>query len=274
MKDISLYENVPPEENDLTVKFRVYNNHSALVPHWHEHIELLYFIDGKCTFILDGDSFSVENGDFVVVNSTEIHSFTVERTAKYFCILIYPAFFSDVRFDGTLIKNLIKSDPFIKDCMTEIHAEYESGKSGADMMLKSLTYGLMAYLLRNHSADVSEKEREQKNQTLRRIASVTAYVAASYSGKITTRTLAALCYLSEGHFCRFFKKATGKSPLEYVREFRIDRSTVLLRDTDGSITRIAELVGFDDVNYFSRSFKAVKGISPTEYRRIKRIKNT
>lgn len=267
MKDISLYEKIPSQENNFTVKFNLYRRDNALIPHWHEHLELLYFTKGECDFFCDGKKYAVRPGDLIFVNSAEVHSFTVRDRVEYFCILVYPEFLSDIKFDNILITNHISDDSYIKSCFDGIACETEKNTIGTDMMLKSYTYSLLAHLSRGYvDSVITEKEHEAKESRLRRLDTVMDYISRSYTDKITTKTLSDMCYLSEAHFCRFFKKAVGKSAIDYIREYRIDKASVLLKNTDESISSIAVNVGFDDLNYFSRSFKRQMGISPMKYR--------
>ena len=261
------YEKVPPLEKNFPVKFRVYRSDHVL-PHWHEHIELLYFVSGGGTVMLDGAPHRVAAGDLAVVNSSVIHSFLSSSPAEYYCVLIYPDFLADVATDGLLFLPTVQADATVSDCFSSLFAEYTSGGLGSDMMQKSIAYRLLAYLARHYArVGQGEGERQMHRLMLSRFTSVVQYVAAHYSEPITTRRLAEMCYLSEGHFCRFFKAATGKTPLSYINEYRIERASALLLETDAPITEIALSCGFSDVNYFSRVFRSVRGEAPTEYRR-------
>ena len=62
------------------------------------------------------------------------------------------------------------------------------------------------------------------------------------------------------------KKAVGKSATEYINEYRIEKASILLKNTDESVSRVATDVGYDDLNYFSRIFKRIMGMSPVKYR--------
>ena len=198
MNDISLYENVPPIENNFTVKFRLYDSLDTLFTHWHEHIELLYIRTGQCDFICSGKSFSARADDLIVVNSTQIHSFTVKEQMNYFCILIYPEFFSDIDFNNIILKNIISKDKYIKDCFNDIYSEFVSDKPGNDMMLKSHTYRLMAYLMRNYTeSHLMPHEHNTHASKLIRLNTLLEYISKNYNEKITTGQLAKMCYLSE-----------------------------------------------------------------------------
>ena len=268
MNDISLYEQIPALENNFTVKFRIYEKRSsALIPHWHEHIELMYIMEGECDFLCSGSVYSARSGDLLVVNSSQIHSFEVKNTLSFFSILLYPAFFADIDFNSVVLKNLLTQDVYVKECMENIRAEYESGEEMSDMMMKSHAYRLLAYLGRNHRSKDTSSPSQLDKLRLTRLNTVLEYISNSYSERITTRELAAMVYLSEAHFCRFFKSAVGKTATEYINQYRVEKAAVLLTNTREPIGRIASLVGFEDINYFSRVFKHIKGISPGALRR-------
>ena len=94
-----------------------------------------------------------------------------------------------------------------------------------------------------------------------------SYIGKHFNEKLTTSQLASMCYLSEGYFCRFFKKATGRTVAEYITEVRVEKASVMLRSTDSTIADIAFNTGFDDANYFARVFRKTTGFSPSCYRK-------
>lgn len=269
MKDIQLFEKIPLLENNFTVKFMEFSNSTYLPPHWHEHIELLYFLSGKCLFTCNENVLPVKANDFVVVNSSEIHSFVASENVSYFCILIYPEFFSDVNFNTkTLLDNLIHNDKYIREIIIKMYTEYASNAKGSDMVLKGTAYQLMAYLMRNFiRTQLSDKESYLNALKLERINTILDYISKHYQDRITTSELAKLCFISEGHLCRLFKNNIGKSVTQYINEFRIEKATIMLINTHESITNIAAEVGFEDMNYFSRTFKRIKKESPTDFRK-------
>jgi len=61
------------------------------------------------------------------------------------------------------------------------------------------------------------------------------------------------------------KSLTGKSPVELIKEYRINRSRVLLQSGQYSVSEVAYKVGFSDPGYFSRCFREQNGMSPAEF---------
>ena len=83
--------------------------------------------------------------------------------------------------------------------------------------------------------------------------------------------LARMAGLSVPHFFRRFRKATGSSPVDWLRRERINQAKRLLSDSDDSIRDIAAELGFGDPFYFSRDFKKLTGLAPRKYREQERM---
>lgn len=62
------------------------------------------------------------------------------------------------------------------------------------------------------------------------------------------------------------KELTGMGANDYINRRRIDKATVLLIQSDISITEISEQVGFTYQRYFSTLFKEMKGVTPSQFR--------
>lgn len=90
--------------------------------------------------------------------------------------------------------------------------------------------------------------------------------------KLSVSHLAELSNMSEGHFRRLFKLVYGSSPIEYIREIRLDCAKNLLMHADFTIKEVAEKSGFSDIFYFSKAFKSTEKLTPSEFR--KKFKNT
>lgn len=94
------------------------------------------------------------------------------------------------------------------------------------------------------------------------------HMNSHYDEKINLDFYAELAGLSKGRYMHVFKNATGLSPYAYVLRLRFERAALLLRETELSVTEISELIGTEDVLYFSRMFRKYYGISPEKYRKM------
>jgi AraC-like DNA-binding protein len=79
--------------------------------------------------------------------------------------------------------------------------------------------------------------------------------------------LAKAVSLSPDHFSRMFRKLKGVTPREFILRARIDSAQDLLRSSNHSIGRIAEILGYSDVYFFSRQFKEKVGVTPSAFRK-------
>lgn len=93
------------------------------------------------------------------------------------------------------------------------------------------------------------------------------YIHTNYQNPVTVGELTALLGVSQPYLFRIFKTATGKSPKQYLGDYRLLQAKKLLAETELSVTEVAASVGYGDVLAFSKFFRNRQGISPQDYRR-------
>lgn len=81
----------------------------------------------------------------------------------------------------------------------------------------------------------------------------------------TVASLAAIAVMSPSHFAHEFRRRRGRTPMQAVRDERLNLAVQLLRVTDLQVTQVAKAVGYPDPYYFSRLFRAQLGIPPSTY---------
>ena len=93
------------------------------------------------------------------------------------------------------------------------------------------------------------------------------FIKQNESQKLSSADVARFCGLSSAQLIRYFRAAFGKTPTEYITEYKINRAReMFLTSPDLPIKAICDALGFDDAHYFSRIFKSHRGISPEAYR--------
>jgi AraC family transcriptional regulator len=96
---------------------------------------------------------------------------------------------------------------------------------------------------------------------------VTSFMRDNLARPIGLDDLANLVGLSRYHFCTAFRRATGRTPHQWLTVQRIGRAQELLADPALSVTDIALSVGYETPSAFAASFRKVTGISPSRFRR-------
>jgi AraC family transcriptional regulator len=129
----------------------------------------------------------------------------------------------------------------------------------------TMSLALILYLARRYGgARVKDTSIKLPAWRLRR---VTEFIDAHLSATIRIADLADLAQLSEGHFHRAFRAATGRTPLEFVHARRVAMAKQLLASSKLSVAQMALRVGFLSPAHFARVFRSVTGQSPSQYRR-------
>jgi AraC family L-rhamnose operon regulatory protein RhaS len=95
---------------------------------------------------------------------------------------------------------------------------------------------------------------------------VLLYIHTNYAEKITLNRLVDIFHMNRTTLNELFKKELKEPVISYLIRFRIEISSLMLRDTGIPIQEIAFRIGFDDSGHFGRTFKKLKGCSPTKYR--------
>ena len=99
------------------------------------------------------------------------------------------------------------------------------------------------------------------------VLQVIRIMRTNYGDKsLSVKSLAESVYLTPTYLSGLFKKRTGKTIGQYLTELRIEYSMELLMDKQLKLYHIAELVGYEDPNYFAKIFKRHVGMTPSEYR--------
>lgn len=101
-----------------------------------------------------------------------------------------------------------------------------------------------------------------------RILSAETWALSRLSKCITIKAWAASVRLNPDYFARLFRRHTGRRPMEWLNERRLQRASQLLASTRTPLAEIAAACGFNCPFYFSRLFKAHFGVPPSEYRRM------
>jgi AraC family transcriptional regulator len=84
---------------------------------------------------------------------------------------------------------------------------------------------------------------------------------------VSLAALASDAGLSRFHFCRAFKESTGLSPHAWLRQYRLEQATNMLRGTDESVVSIAAALGYSSQTAFAAAFRKLTGETPSEWRR-------
>jgi AraC-like DNA-binding protein len=99
-----------------------------------------------------------------------------------------------------------------------------------------------------------------------RINVIFNYVKNNFKEEITLEKMSNMVSMTIPSFCRYFKKITNKTFVQFVNEYRLVHASKLLAEKPMSITEVCFECGFNNFSHFNKSFKAFTGQNPSEYR--------
>jgi len=211
--------------------------------------------DGEGKYEWEGGSCDIKPQTLIYLPKGSVHKLTIESESITFYRISFTITDMDdmeeVIFcrtpwlvthnaDSIFFKNTIS---LVKNC-----AEF-----GGKFKAMSTIYEMLSDLNFNYSATMQSK-----------IVPAIVYLHDHYTEEICASKLSKLCYMSETHMYRLFKKVTGKTPVDYRNGLRIKAACMLLCE-ESVISEISDTLGFESVYYFSRLFKKYMGVSPSEY---------
>src|SRR4030095_9260752 len=96
------------------------------------------------------------------------------------------------------------------------------------------------------TSELAHADYLRRREQAQRLGALVDYLNNNYGEKITSPQAAAMVGMSQSHFMRFFKQATGMTFIDYLTHLRVTKACQFLRDKNLSIAEISNLVGFTD----------------------------
>lgn len=150
-----------------------------------------------------------------------------------------------------------------------------ASEPGVREQFESLARSLILAIAQCLTPEAPADEPHDRGNAIARLA--VRYLEDNLNRPLSVPEIARHANVSERHLARLFAAYTGTSPVQYLRQARLDRASALLRRTSLPIKEIAFETGFGDVQYLTRRFTEHFGVSPARFRegeRSGRIRQT
>jgi AraC-like DNA-binding protein len=263
-------------------KYPQYNKRGIYL-HWHEEAELIHMRKGTARVQIDDNEIKLKEGDIAFVYPGSIHA-AVSANGRDFC---FDAVVFSLNFLTSGISDVTQLHYINRLKMREIQLPLRVMKSsergarmreeieylissertkekGYEMAVKGCLFKILADLVTGSRETPLDHHR--KHQDIDRLKIVLQYIHSNYAQKLTLDDMAGLSNLSKFYFCRFFKSAVGKSPIDYLHYHRLSKAEQLLKESSLKIIDIAHEVGFVDLSHFIRLFHKHAGVTPSQFR--------
>ena len=268
----SNHEIVVPNE-DLPFKMFLFEGEKGNYfrdKHWHRSIEIFMVFEGHLKFYLNDLEQELNPGEFVLVNSNEIHAIDSPEPNKTVVIQIPLKTFSDYFTGEQYIRfthESKKQDVQVVDLIREMFAAYGKKETGYDMRVKS-GYYMLLYLLVSVYRELDVKDELLKqNRKLNKLTPITNYMKEHYREELSLEALAEVFGYAPAYISRMFQKYAGINYKDYMQAIRTEHGYRQLVETDMTISDISMENGFPNNKAFSKAFYKKYGIMPAEFRK-------
>ena len=218
-------------------------------------------------------TYQIKSGQGFMIFPGQITTYTADQNL--------PWEYAWLEFDGLRVKEAIEiagismdqpvyhaklkdlREDMMKEMLYIIH-----NKDASPFHLIGHLYLFMDYLTR--SAAFLNVPKGSKFQDFY-IKEALSFIEQNFQNDISVEDIASTCGLNRSYFGKIFKNAVGKSPQEFLLNYRMIKASELLKLTQLSIGDISTAVGYANQLHFSRAFKNIYGISPREWRKQNRL---
>lgn len=233
------------------------------------HDRVTWSVDGKkqTTALPAGSAFLYGDREFVWHHR--------EKASEYVTLYLDPGYLKQMAVENDLpsktrlTHRVIFPDPTITQVAHWFKGELLNEGLGGNLFADSLKNLLTIHLLRNYcESETPQKKLVVPGRALDavKLKQIQDYIEEHLAEAIAIEDMAALVPMSQFHFARAFKAATGETPHKYLIQRRMERAKVLLTVTPLAIAEVAYRVGFSNQSHFTTHFRKATGVTPKDYR--------
>ncbi|MFJ5768370.1 helix-turn-helix domain-containing protein [Psychrobacillus sp. NPDC093180] len=258
------------------------NIHGYIPLHWHDEIQFVLVVKGEAIFQVNEDWIEVREGDGLFINSGSLHMAQDKEQSGcvYICLNLSPFFVLSQELYTTYVKPYIQATNLsylyigvneiwgknILDAVLEIYQFIEQKTQNYEIDITIQLAFIWKQLIDNGCKLEYIQTEILKNQRMKQMLS---WIHQNYGEKMMLEDIAKAGQLSRSECCRYFKRILKTTPLNYVIDYRIQKSLYLLQQDDATITEVAYQVGFNSTSYFINKFKASINMTPLAYKNSK-----
>ncbi len=228
-----------------------------------DYYALHYVTHGKGRIVYGNKEYSLKKGDmFLISPKSEITYFSVDSWNYYW-----------VNVSGAKVQSLLDEvgfgEWFIQKNVDDAEIEQAfRNLTGAIPFSDSLTATGWFLVMLGRLRKLESRKFDGRRMYERHVNAAMQYIAYNYYyPDLTLDFLARNLAISKNYLCKIFHDSTGKTPIEYLIDLRMETARKRLTQSNDTVSEIAKTVGYRDPLYFSKEFRKKYGRSPVQYRK-------
>jgi len=239
--------------------------------HWHRSIEIFALFEGGLEFYIDEVRYPLKPGEFMLVNSNEIHSVFSPKPNRTVVLQIplatFEKYYTDEKFIYFSHSSRLQDEEVMR-LLREMYYVYNEKPWGYELKVQSQFYMLLYILVTKYrKTDVNERVI-QNTRKLDKLSRITAYMKENYKQDISLDSLAEIFGYSPTYLSRMFRKYARTNYKACLDDIRLEHAVKDLADTRIPIGEIVLGNGFANSKAFVKAFRKRYGMLPNEYRRM------
>ncbi len=249
--------------------------------HWHEEFELLHVRRGSFRLTVDGETHLMTAGDIAFISAGSLHG-GLPGDCEYDCVvfdlrLLLKTNDHCKQYIGDILhRRIAVTTHFPAGSKVTTHAllplfeALHDGWDGSSLIALGCLFRFVGEVYKYRAYQSEPSKRGVDCTKMLKLKKVLELMESEYASPLSLSRLSATLNMTPKYFCRFFKEATHKSPLDYLNYYRIEMACYHFAASEQNITETAFACGFNNLTYFIKTFKRYKGMTPGQYLRLQR----
>lgn len=252
----------------------------CVTDHWHDEVEFIYVTKGSMLYIVEGEVLTLTEGQGLFINSRRLHVAASDHDTpcEFICVILHPMLLCASKYvDRNYVEPIIRNSSlkylrlnqdveWQKEVLNDIEKIYDATNIEApELTMQLLFFSIWRHIYIQGKATVIEHIKS--NHHLNTLKDMISFIQQHYQEKISLEDISAAGNVGKTMCTKLFSTYVNRTPFEFLKDYRIEQSIDLLKDTDLSITDISYETGFSSPSYFGECFRSSLGCSPLEYRK-------
>ncbi len=271
----------PTFSNQLENKILYSNHYDDISISYQSTYTIKYVIDGLKHYNYNNQDIEVSKGQYLILNNDSQITTEVKKGTKGLSLFLssklineishfYSSSNSSIKFLEIIQRN---SNQKINNLLNEIVYLYENNQTGFKQQINDLFIIISELIVQeqvsidNNFINLNIVKHDTKRELYKSITEAKEYLNDNFKEKISLDIISRDIGISKYYLHRIFREINGNTPLEYLKNIRLEKAKNELQYSNSTIFEIAFKCGFDSTSYFSNIFKKHIGLSPTQFRR-------
>lgn len=254
--------------------------------HWHDEFEFGVIQKGAAEFTIYDSQETItktlHQGDGIFIGSGCLHSVKAIEPNTIIAGFVLPINF----FDVSIFENIFRQNihPMIESGISNIFLSADvsadqlllsgiqelcminKSETGYELHLIEAACKIWRFLIERASLEIKAEINSANQSQEQRVKEILSFIHAHFGEHIYIDDMAKAAAISRTECFRCFQTILGKSPVEYLTEYRLSMATTMLVNSERTLSEISNLCGFNSPSYFGKLFRERCGLSPKKYR--------